>query len=52
MDIYEITAWLNAVADAQIELWGEIPDEERDEAWCFLREWREQLQDAAWAAGG
>lgn len=52
MDIYEIAAWLNAVVDAQVELWDELPAEERGECWGFLREWREELQDAAWAACG
>ena len=52
MGMEEITEWLNAVLEAQVELWDELPPDERDEAWGFLSEWREELQDAAWAATG
>lgn len=51
MDMNEITEWLNAVVDAQVELWDELPAPENDEAWGFLREWRDDLVKAAYEQG-
>lgn len=48
MDIDEISAWINAILDAQVELWDELPTEERGEAWGFLGMWKDELIEAAW----
>jgi len=49
MDAEELTDWLNAVIDAQVELWDEATTlEEKDEAWDFLWHWRMSLQEAYW----
>lgn len=44
MDIVELTAWLNAVVDAQAQ-WSA---RRGDEYWGFFTEWRDSLKDAAW----
>lgn len=56
MGMRELTEWLNAVVDAQME-YQTIPEEDRleepgidgaDEYWGFFTEWRDELKDAAW----
>lgn len=47
----QITDWLNAVLDAQVELSREPgweSPEEADECWGFFREWRDSFVEEAW----
>lgn len=51
VSLEEMTDWLNAVVDAQVQLsWEDWPAgaEAADECWGFFSEWREMLKWAAW----